>query len=91
MAKSVHPPPKYKSGDAVPASGIYEVTHAKHRLMHHVTIVKDEAFPKCRKCGTAVTFSLSQPAASQSSGFESAGRLSDPLIPFDQDDPEAAA
>jgi hypothetical protein len=46
----------YLSGQKVPASGIYEVRHNKHRLPHEVTLLRDQQFPRCERCGTAVQF-----------------------------------
>jgi hypothetical protein len=44
----------YLSGQKVPASGIYEVRHKKHRLPYEVTLLRDQRFPSCEQCGTAV-------------------------------------
>ena len=41
-----------------PHTGVYEVEHGPHRLVHQVTIVAGDILPKCRKCGTAVKFTL---------------------------------
>ena len=46
----------YSTGEAVPASGIYSVTHAAHRLFAEVAMFKGEAFPKCAGCSDAVIF-----------------------------------
>jgi hypothetical protein len=48
----------YLSGQKVPASGIYEVHHKKHRLPHEVTLLRDQRFPSCAQCGTAVQFKV---------------------------------
>ncbi len=48
----------YTSGQRVPASGIYEVRHREHRVPHEVTLLKDQFFPPCAKCGTAVQFKI---------------------------------
>jgi hypothetical protein len=42
----------YLSGQKVPASGIYQVRHEKHRLPHEVTLLRDQKFPSCEQCGT---------------------------------------
>lgn len=47
---------RLKTGDVIPASGIYRVHHAAHRLPHEVTLLKDEIFPRCQKCRNAVEF-----------------------------------
>jgi hypothetical protein len=49
---------RFKTGDAIPKSGIYRVMHSAHRLPHEVTLLKGEKFPKCQKCTDAVTFTL---------------------------------
>ncbi len=48
----------YISGQRVPASGIYEVRHREHRVPHEVTLLKDQLFPPCARCGTAVQFKI---------------------------------
>lgn len=49
---------KLQTGNRVPESGIYRVTHAGHRLPHAVTICKGETFPRCAKCADLVVFEL---------------------------------
>ena len=51
-------PEIYSTGEAVPASGIYSVAHAAHRLFAEVAMFKGEAFPKCARCTDAVIFSI---------------------------------
>ena len=48
----------YTTGQRVPASGIYEVRHRKHRVAHEVTLLRDQLFPPCARCGTAVQFKI---------------------------------
>lgn len=48
----------YATGQRVPASGIYQVRHREHQLPHEVTLLKDETFPPCSRCSTAVLFKL---------------------------------
>jgi len=48
----------FKTGEVVPQSGIYKVTHRKHRLPHEVTLLRAASFPPCSKCGFNVTFKL---------------------------------
>ena len=52
----------FRTGDSVPDSGIYLVTHPDHRLPHEVTLLRDQKFPTCAKCDTAVRFQLVQAA-----------------------------
>ena len=48
----------FQTGQTVPESGVYRVTHGGHRLPHAVTICKGECFPRCAKCLDLVTFEL---------------------------------
>lgn len=46
-------------GDAVPYSGIYQVTHQQaHVPDHNVTCVSGRLFPRCAQCGSGVRFKL---------------------------------
>ena len=51
-------PQAFRSGQSVPTSGIYRIIHAEHRLSPEVTLLKDEVFPVCSQCRTAVRFEL---------------------------------
>jgi len=77
------------SGSKAPATGVYEVTHAPHRLVHQVTIAEGEIFPKCRKCGTAVTYELVEMARDASSWARTP--FTYPLIPFDSESDDDTA
>lgn len=48
----------FRTGQAVPQSGIYRVTHGDHRLPHEVTLLRTAEFPPCSKCGVEVKFKL---------------------------------
>ena len=48
----------YKTGEEIPASGVYRVTHSAHRLPHEVMLLRGERFPKCQQCSDTVTFRL---------------------------------
>ena len=48
----------FKTGQSVPQSGIYRVTHSDHRLPHEVTLLRLQEFPPCSKCGVEVKFKL---------------------------------
>jgi hypothetical protein len=52
----------YKSGDEAPESGVYTVTHDRHRPNHVATVFKGERFPACAQCGSLVRFTLVRPA-----------------------------
>ncbi|HKV91335.1 MAG TPA: hypothetical protein VJW20_02175 [Candidatus Angelobacter sp.] len=48
----------HSTDEAVPTTGIYAVHHIEHRLPHEVILIGGDKFPRCSKCGTAVTFTL---------------------------------
>jgi len=48
----------YKTGEEIPTSGVYRVTHSEHRLPHEVMLLRGEKFPKCQACSDAVAFRL---------------------------------
>jgi hypothetical protein len=48
----------FHSGERIPTSGIYRVTHGQHRLPHEVTLLEDGAFPPCAGCNYLVFFEL---------------------------------
>jgi len=59
----------YRVGDTVRVSGIYRAVHDDHRVSHEVTLVAGDAFPRCKKCGTTVTFELMIAATSDLTGL----------------------
>jgi hypothetical protein len=78
----------YLSGQKVPASGIYEIRHKKHRLPHEVILLKDQQFPPCEQCGTAVQFKVVRLV----DGFdERRGKIVLNVLPVVDDDYEQAA
>ena len=48
----------FQTGDVVPETGIYRIVHSPHRLPHEAVLLKNERFPRCAKCDTAVSFEL---------------------------------
>jgi hypothetical protein len=46
----------FRTGQSVPESGIYRVTHGGHRLPHEVTLLREQTFPRCSKCANLVEF-----------------------------------
>ena len=50
------PDKEFRTGETVPKSGIYRVTHKRHRLPHEVTLLGGQLFPRCSKCKDAVEF-----------------------------------
>lgn len=50
---------RYRSGEVVRQSGIYEVIHDReHREAHEVVMISGEYFPDCETCKEKVRFSL---------------------------------
>ena len=50
---------RYRSGDSVRLSGIYEVIHDRnHRETHEVVMISNEPFPDCETCQDKVRFRL---------------------------------
>jgi hypothetical protein len=47
-----------KTGEVVPHSGIYRVSHSEHRLPHEVTLLRGDSFPPCSKCDVGVKFKM---------------------------------
>jgi hypothetical protein len=53
-------PEQFSTGATVPASGIYQVIHAPHRLAIEVALFKGETFPKCGRCSEVVLFRMAR-------------------------------
>ena len=51
---------QFATGATVPASGIYLVAHAAHRLAVEVALFKGESFPKCGRCSETVYFRMAR-------------------------------
>ena len=50
---------RYRTGDTVRQSGIYEVIHDRdHREAHEVVMISGEHFPDCETCKEKVRFRL---------------------------------
>ncbi len=50
---------RYRAGDTVRQSGIYEVIHDRdHREVHDVVMISGEHFPDCETCKEKVRFRL---------------------------------
>ena len=50
--------PPFCVGDAIPNTGIYRAHHLEHRPCHEVTLLRNEIFPPCARCGDSVVFEL---------------------------------
>jgi hypothetical protein len=77
----------YTTGQRVPASGIYEVRHREHRVPHEVTLLKDQLFPPCARCGTAVQFKIVRVVEALNDRRE---KIVLNVLPVIEDDREAA-
>ena len=62
LVESPHDMKRYRTGDTVPETGVYRVTHTAHRLPHEAVLVRDERFPRCAKCRDEVLFELAYAA-----------------------------
>ncbi|MBZ5491720.1 MAG: hypothetical protein LAO76_12390 [Acidobacteriia bacterium] len=87
-------PPRFHTDEIVRQSGSYKVRHKKHRLPHEVTLLRDQYFPRCAQCGTAVVFELTQAALDEAEAGTSRIRLYElPVIeddtPMEDDTPKA--
>jgi hypothetical protein len=47
-----------RTGCAVPENGFYRVMHSQHRLPKEVTLLTNQPFPRCSKCGEPIYFEL---------------------------------
>lgn len=64
---------RYRSGEVVRQSGIYEVIHDReHREVHEVVMISGAQFPDCETCKDKVRFRLirTAPYIFQDSDFE---------------------
>lgn len=52
---------RYSAIAKVKRAGVYNVFHLGHRPPHNGILQEGEAFPECRRCGTAVRFELLEP------------------------------
>jgi hypothetical protein len=49
----------FQSGNVIPCSGVYRVTHeAEHAPAHEVMCICEEVFPRCDVCGKDARFEL---------------------------------
>jgi len=82
----------FRTDDPFPASGIYSVFHAPHRLESTVALFKSELFPKCSRCNSPVTFEPIRWVVALDYVSDLAVRV--PLlelVPVEGDDPAVAA
>jgi len=55
----------FAPGEEITESGIYRASHNAHRLMHDVTLLRGQKFPRCKECGDAIRFELVRPLAEE--------------------------
>ena len=67
--------PRFHTDEVVRQSGIYKVRHKKHRLPHEVTLLRDQYFPRCAKCDTAVVFELVRAVMDESESGSLSSRI----------------
>jgi hypothetical protein len=79
----------YRAGQLIPTSGIYLVEHFRHRNGHEVTLIRNERFPHCQRCGFGVVFTLVQAAPELDSPTSSKIVLHQ-IPDVSEPDPEAA-
>jgi hypothetical protein len=58
VKSSAMPAGCYKTGEEIPTSGVYRITHSEHRLPHEVMLLRGERFPRCQRCQDTVEFRL---------------------------------
>ena len=49
---------RFQTGECVPRSGIYRVSHPEHRLPEEITLAAGDQFPSCAACDALVSFRL---------------------------------
>ena len=79
----------YRAGQLIPTSGIYMVEHFRHRDSHEVTLIRNERFPICQRCGFGVVFTLLQAAPELDASSQSKIVLHQ-IPDVSETDPEAA-
>lgn len=80
----------YRTGQAIPDSGIYRVHHQHHRLPHEVTLLAGYDFPRCEKCSDPVEFEGVRLAPQPESLRSNIVLYALPVMGTDDSNPEAA-
>jgi hypothetical protein len=78
--------PRLHTDEVVRQSGIYKVRHKKHRLPHEVTLLRDQYFPRCAKCDTAVVFQLVRAVVDEAESLIFSSRIQLYELPVLEDD-----
>jgi hypothetical protein len=82
---------QFSSGKKVSSSGIYRVSHQRHRLPHEVTLMAGDVFPPCARCGDHVRFALIREVPDQLARLGGKRNLySLPVLSDDDDMPKSA-
>ena len=78
--------PTFRTDEIVPKSGVYKVRHQKHRLPHEVSLLRDQQFPRCAQCQTAVIFELLRAVTDETAAGISSPRICLYELPVLEDD-----
>ena len=78
--------PTFRTDDIVPQSGVYKVSHRKHRLPHEVSLLRDQQFPRCAQCQNAVIFELLKAVTDETEAEISSPRICLYELPVLEDD-----
>jgi hypothetical protein len=57
---------RFETGQIIPQSGSYAVSHKPHLLEREATLLKEHFFPACAKCEVPVHFNLLHALQSES-------------------------
>jgi hypothetical protein len=60
----------YRPAETAPASGVYEAVHEAHRAPHEILFLAGDRFPECRRCRSAVRFSILVPLSHANEDFD---------------------
>lgn len=77
----------FRTDEMVRQSGIYRVRHSSHRVPHEVTLLRDQYFPRCANCNTAVIFELVRAVPDESETAISPRICLYELPVFEEDEP----
>jgi len=58
---------RFETGQIIPHSGSYAVSHKPHLLIREATLLKEHVFPACAKCEVPVHFNLLHALRTESS------------------------
>ena len=82
---------KLRTGCSVPDSGIYSVSHPQHALPREITLLREQMFPRCSRCGEPVFYELVRSAPAAVSAHPSTFKVALYELPELSADEEAAS